>query len=151
LINAAIAATVFAVIAGSYRLSNIPPKRPQGVSANAVFWWAGHLGLPAPRHGRWLECWAEIDSAGSRCRVTEMNGKIEYDGLYLPNTDQPAIAQSNFKILIETTRDANLWIGMNDGNYAPLIFLQNGTILIPKDGYSEGLSKLDRWEQDQPK
>jgi hypothetical protein len=80
-----------------------------------------------------------------------MNGKVEYDGLYLPNTDQPAVAHSNFKILIETTRDANLWIQMDDHNSAPLVFLQNGTILIPKDAYSEGLSKLEQWEQTQPK
>jgi hypothetical protein len=80
-----------------------------------------------------------------------MNGKVEYDGLYLPNTDQPAVAQSNFKILIETTRDANLWMRMDGGNSAPLIFLQNGTVLIPKDSYSEGLSKLDRWQQAQSK
>ena len=80
-----------------------------------------------------------------------MNGKVEYDGPYLSNTDQPAMAQSDFKILIETTRDANLWIRMSDGESAPLVFLQNGTILIPKDGYSEGLSMLEHWEQTQPK
>ena len=80
-----------------------------------------------------------------------MNRKVEYDGPYLPNTDQPAKAQSDFKILIETTRDANLWIRMSDGESAPLVFLQNGTILIPKDGYSEGLSILEHWERTQPK
>lgn len=80
-----------------------------------------------------------------------MNGKVEFDGLYLANTNQPVIAQSGLKILIETTRDANLWIRMNDRISAPLVFLQNGTVLIPKDAYSEGLFKLEQWQQSQPK
>lgn len=132
LVSAAVAATVLAAIAGAYRWSNTPPKRPRGVSASAVFWWAGHVGLPAPRHGMWLECWVETAEAASRCRIIEMNGKVEFDGLYLANTNQPVIAQSGLKILIETTRDANLWIRMNDRISAPLVFSPKWNSPYPK-------------------
>jgi hypothetical protein len=81
-----------------------------------------------------------------------MDGSVEYDGVFLSNKDQPPPTwQSSSKILIETTRYANLWLRTNGGHSAPLIFLQNGMVLIPKDGYAEGLAKLEAWEQAQPK
>ena len=42
---------LFLVISGAYWWSNTPPGRPSDVSANGVFLWAGHLGLPAPKYG----------------------------------------------------------------------------------------------------
>ena len=80
-----------------------------------------------------------------------MDGSVEYDGVFLPNKHQLPSWQSGSKILIETTRYANLWLRTNGGQFAPLIFLQNGMVLIPKDGYAKGLAKLEAWEQAQPK
>ena len=77
-----------------------------------------------------------------------MDGKIEYEGIFRPDTGQAMIPQSSLKILSEeTSQHTNLWIALNEYHLAPLIFLQNGTVLIPNDAYREGLSKLEHFRQ----
>lgn len=149
LLGLGIAGIVVVAISGAYWWSNTPPKRPKGVSENAVFLWAGHLGLPAPRHGTWLECWADTANRSNRCRLTEMDGKFEYEGVFLADSGQPMVPQSDLKILSEATgQNINLWVRINGDRLVPLVFLQDRLVLIPKDAYSEGLAKLVQLHQE---
>jgi hypothetical protein len=75
-------------MAGAYWWATIPPKRPNGLPSDAVFLWAGHLGLPAPKHGTWIECWTDVANGVNKCKLTEMNGTPRYEGIFLADTAQ---------------------------------------------------------------
>jgi hypothetical protein len=142
IIVAMVGAAVLA-IAGLYWWANIPPKRPQSVSSDAVFLWAGHLGLPAAKHGTWIDCWADADNGVNRCRLTNMDGTLSYEGVFLANTGKTPLAASDLKILSEKTgQSVDLWVRVK-GQLVPLVFLRSGSVLIPKDAYQEGITKLD--------
>ncbi len=132
----------FLLVVGAYWWSNIPPRRPAGVSQSAVFLWTGHLGLPAAKHGTWLECWADTASGDNRCKLTEMNGKPSYQGIFLADNGMALVPQSNLHIDIDRTSNRTFWVRLNESGGAPLVFLQNGTVLVPKDAYSAGIAKL---------
>lgn len=139
------------VIVGAYWWANIPPKRPQNVSSDAVFLWAGHLGLPAAKHGTWIECWVDTDNGVNRCKLTNMDGTVAYEGIFVANTGKAPVVPYNLKILSEQTgQSVDLWVRIK-GQLIPLVFLKNGSVLIPKDAYQEGMAKLDHLHQVQGK
>lgn len=129
------------VIVGAYWWANVPPKRPDGMSANAVFLWAGHLGLPAPKHGTWIECWVDEANDVNKCRLYEMDGTPFYEGVFLADTGG-AVSKSNLQIESEITSNRSNWVNLGGLRGAPFVFLKNGVVLIPKDGYQEGAAKL---------
>lgn len=138
-------------IAGAYWWSNVPPKRPPGVSQSAVFLWAGHLGLPAAKHGTWIECWTDTTGGANKCKLTEMDGSVNYEGVFLPDTGKTPVPQSDLIIKSEqTSQSVDLWVRVGE-HFVPLVFLQNGTVLIPKDAHDEGLTKLNHLRQVQGK
>jgi hypothetical protein len=142
---------VVLAIAGAYWWSNIPPKRPPDVSADATFLWAGHLGLPAPRHGTWIECWTDAAGGVNKCRLTEMDGRIEYEGIFVADTGRNPVSALNLNILSEqTSQSVNLWVRADD-RLVPLVFLKDGTVLIPKDAYQDGMANLEHLRQEQGK
>lgn len=142
---------VAAGITGAYWWSNVPPKRPPDVSADAVFLWTGGLGLPAPKHGTWIECWTDAAEGVNKCRLTEMDGKITYEGVFLTNTGKNPVSESDLKIDTETTSNRTFWVRFDMLRGAPLVFLRNGIVLIPRDAYEEGMATLEHLRQEQAK
>jgi hypothetical protein len=138
-------------IAGAYWWANVPPTRPPGVSANAVFLWAGHLGLPAPKHGTWIECWTDAANGVNKCKLTEMNGTPGYEGTFLADTGKNPVPESDLKIESEPTSDVTDWVRLDGLRGAPLVFLKDGTVLIPKDAYQDGMAKLKHLRDEQGK
>jgi hypothetical protein len=97
-------------IVGAYWWANIPPKRPGGVSPDAVFLWTGHLGLPAPKHGTWLECWADVEIETNKCKLTAMDGTPEYEGVFVADNGMAVVPQSDLHIDTETTSNRTYWV-----------------------------------------
>lgn len=133
---------VLLIVGGAYWWANTPPRRPSNVSPNAVFLWAGHLGLPAPKHGTWIECWAE--ELNNRCRLTNMDGTRLYEGEFAPSEGKEPIPAIDLRIKAEPTSDTTHWVRLNGMRGAPLVFLENGNVLIPREAYAEGAAKLER-------
>ena len=80
-----------------------------------------------------------------------MNGRLNYEGIFLANTGKTLVPQSELKIESEqTSQSVDLWVRVEE-HFVPLVFLQNGTVLIPKDAYDEGLTKLKHLRQIQGK
>jgi hypothetical protein len=151
IVIAIIAGAVALAIVGAYWWANVPPSRPKGVSPEAVFLWAGHLGLPAAKHGTWLECWADLDDGVNKCKLTEMDGRLTYEGTFLANKGKNPVPSSDLRILSEqTSQSVDLWVRA-DGQLVPLVFLKNSIVLIPKDAYQEGMAKLEHLRQVQGK
>ena len=151
IIVAAVVGAAILALAGAYWWSNVPPKRPKDVPADAVFLWAGHLGLPAPKHGTWIKCWTDTAKGVNQCKLTEMDGRVTYEGVFLADTGKTPVQQSDLTILGEqTSQSVNLWV-RSQGQLVPLVFLKNGTVLIPKDAYQDGLTKLEQLRKQQSK
>jgi hypothetical protein len=118
------------------------PSRPRGVRADAVFLWAPAVGLPAPRRGDWLGCWQE--SGQILCQLNDIDGSLEYKGEFVSYDHKGPTAAKDLRFdSMKTRRDA-VWIGEA---LVPLVYLENGDILIPASKYEEGSRLLQRLEQ----
>lgn len=124
---------------GAFWWAGTIPRRPKAVAANATFLWAPHVGLPGPRRGAWLSC--SEDAGHNRCHLYDIDGQIEYEGEFALYGDKGSIPSDQLKIDAEKTGDKNVWIGTE---LVPLVFLQNGKVLIPATKYEEGVRLLQR-------
>jgi hypothetical protein len=104
-----------------------------------VFLWAPNVGLPAPRRGWWLSC-SENDGH-NRCKLTDVDGNTEYEGEFTPYDDKGPVPKDQLNIESEKTRDNKVWIG---SALVPLVFLQNGRVLLPASQYEESRRLLNQ-------
>jgi hypothetical protein len=136
---AATAAVLIIGVVGAYWWANTVPSRPKGVASNAVFLWAPYVGFPGPRRGWWLGC---SEQAGhTRCTLSGVDGKAEYEGEFVPYDRNAAISADQLRIDAIKTREHKVWIGEA---LVPLVYLDNGEVLIPASKYQEGTRLLDQ-------
>src|SRR3954471_1801267 len=136
---AAAAVLVLVGTIGAFWWAGTVPSRPKGVAADAEFLWAPHVGLFGPRRGWWLSCWE--DAAHNRCKLSDVDGNTEYEGEFIPYGDKSPVNADELKIDTEKTRDNKVWVG---SALVPLVFLQNGKVLIPASKYEEGARLLQQ-------
>ena len=133
---------------------SFPPKRPSNVPAEAVFAWGLGVGLPAPKRGYWVNCWFDSKQDVDQCRVSGVNGKLIFEGVFLAYQGQSPISESDLVIDPEATNrngeaeivevDANSQESSRSGfQVVPLVFLRNGNVLIPAKAYQAGKKRLD--------
>jgi hypothetical protein len=123
---------------GAFWWAGTVPSRPRGVAADAVFLWAPHVGLPAPKRGWWLACWE--DAGHNRCKLSWINGSTEYEGEFIPYGHQGPLAADQLKIDSTKTGEETVWVGVVP---VPLVYLENGEVLIPAGKYEEGVRLLE--------
>lgn len=116
----------------AYWWSNKIPSHPKGVSSNAVFLWAPYVGLPAPRRGSWMACWEE--SSHNRCRLSSVDGDTKYEGEFVPYGRKGVVPGDQLKIDPNKTRENSVWV---EDQLVPLVYLENGEILLPAGKYEE--------------
>jgi hypothetical protein len=123
---------------GAYWWSSTPPNRPKAVAPTAVFLWAPHVGLPAPRRGWWISC--RYDANHDYCRLSDIRGSTQYDGEFIAYHTKAAVPASELNIDPEKSTDHKVWVG---DTLVPLVYLKNGDILIPRESYDAGLRALE--------
>lgn len=136
---AAVVTVLVLVIVGTFWLARTVPSRPKGVATNAVFLWAPYVGLPAPRRGWWISC--REDAGRNRCTLSDIDGKTEYEGEFISSDGKDPVPTDQLKIDTEKTRDNKVWVG---SALVPLVYLQNGRILIPAAKYEDGMRLLEQ-------
>lgn len=123
------------------RLARTAPSRPNGVPADAVFLWAPAVGFPGglPRRGSWLAC---LDAEGhDQCALWTMDGVKKFDGQFVTYPELETLSEDQLKIDATKTADADsVWTG---AIHVPAIYLENGRILIPRDGLTDLKRRLD--------
>ncbi|HXU21773.1 MAG TPA: hypothetical protein VN788_14410 [Verrucomicrobiae bacterium] len=122
---------------GAFWWAGKVPRRPKQVAANAVFLWAPSVGLSAPKRGWWLSC--TEDAGQNRCTLSDIKGNTEYEGEFLSSNGKGPVPADQLKIDTRRTLDDKVWAG---SVLVPLVFLENGTILIPASKYQEGMHLL---------
>lgn len=142
---AATIALLAVVIIGAFWWARTVPSRPNGVAADAVFLWAPNVGLPAPRRGWWISC--EEDADRNRCTLSDINGKTEYEGEFLSSDGGGPLPSNQLKIDANKTQNNKVWVGRALGALVPLVYLENGKVLIPASKFEEGMRLLKQMRQ----
>ena len=136
---ATIVALLILGLVGAYWWAGTVPSRPKAVAPNAVFLWAPHVGFPGPRRGWWLSCG---ENAGhNHCKLSDVDGNTEYDGEFVQYGSKGSVPVDQLKIDSEKTREHKLWIG---SALVPLVYLDNGEVLIPASKYEDGVQLLEQ-------
>lgn len=128
-------------------LANRVPSRPKGVAQNAVFIWAPAVGFPGglPRRGWWLGC--REDAGHDRCRLSDIDGRTEYEGEFIRFGDRGAATCNELQLDSSKSGEEKVWVGDVP---VPLAYLKNGEVLIPASAYDEG-ARLLGGSKSQPK
>jgi hypothetical protein len=139
IISAILGLLVLGVV-GGYWWSNTTPTRPSTVPNGAVFLRAPATGAPGPPRGQWLACW---ESNGHiLCRLSSKDGSTEFEGEFIPYRGEVTVLADQLKInSSKTTKEKSIWSG---NTWVPLIFLDNGEVLIPVVKYEEGKRIIDQ-------
>lgn len=120
------------------------PKRPTNISASGIFIERGSVPFKLSTQGDWLDCWQDMRTDTDRCRLTDEKGNLKFEGIFLSYQTKAGVSESELKI--DATRTGNLWIGVTAASMSlPIVFLQNGTILLPQSDYEKAKKFVDFW------
>lgn len=83
-----------------------------------------------------------MENAGqNRCKLSDIHGRTEYEGEFISSDGKGPVSVDQLKINAEKTQDNKMWVG---DALVPLVFLQNGRVLIPAAKYDEGMRLLEQ-------
>ena len=142
-----LAFVVVAIIAVMWWGSRIP-KRPPDISLAGIFIERGRAAFKLSTHGDWLDCWQDSRTGTDRCKLTEEDGSVEFEDTFVPYDGPNPIPASELKIDSDKTGTLTFHVNPNDLAHdvaLPVIFLQNGQILLPQSRYQDGKEVVDYW------
>jgi hypothetical protein len=108
------------------------PERPASLPPNAIYIESGVVPFKLKSTpGRWLGCWYDANDQFDHCKVTNENGWLEFEDVFLPSEGQITVSQSD--LVLDIHRTGTLWTGSYEkGITVPVIYLTNGQILLPR-------------------
>jgi len=113
-----------------------PPKRPPNLSAGALFIEKFNVPFKVRETGEWLDSWFDERDRAARCKLTNMNGWLEFEDVFLPYPGQAPLSQAD--VVVDRRRTGGLWSGTYEkGTNYPIPYLTNGEILLPKSEYEK--------------
>ncbi len=94
LISGAVACLVAVGIAFLW-WSGRPPVRPANVLTNAIYIETGITAFKVgTTPGTWVGCWYDSKDEADHCRLTDENGKLKFEDIFLPYNGQTPISQT---------------------------------------------------------
>jgi hypothetical protein len=121
-----------------------PKKRPNNVSLNALHIEKVHVPFTFSEAGYWIDCWLDERENADRCKLTDLNGKIEFEDVFLPYEGQSPIPQSELIFDVRRVGGSWMWVGSSEIS-VPVIYLTNHQILLPRAAYQESKHAVDEW------
>jgi hypothetical protein len=116
------------------------PRRPLTVSSNALYVVPKNLQLRFRQAGYWLECWFDQHENVDRCKLTDENGIVSFEDVFLPRPGHTPLPQSELVFQRETGRS---WIQSCDKRInVPVIYLPYGQGLIPRSLYIQATQEV---------
>ena len=120
------------------------PKRPSNISASGIFIERGSVPFKLSMHGDWLDCWRDARIGADRCRLTDEKGVLKFEDTFLPYQAHALVPEVELEI--DPKKTGHLWIGVTTQNVSlPIIFMQNGEILLPQSEYQKAKKIVDFW------
>ena len=124
----AIGGLALLLAAASWVYFKVLPHRPSNVPKNAV-------PVSALWGYDWDYCWFDEKDNVSHCQIFNKNGDTLYNDVFLAYEGKEPSSADDLQIRHN-----------QDGGGEQWIYLQNGTILIPRSGYT-GIKKLLDWQK----
>ncbi len=119
-----------------------PPRRPSGLSPNALHFEPSNVPFTLHQTGYWLDCWLDEHADVDRCKLTDMKGNALFEDVFLPCEGQSPVPKSN--LVFDARRTGYTWTGSYEkGIKVPVVFLVGGQILLPKSAYEEAKKTVD--------
>ena len=111
------------------------PPRPHTVSSNALYVRPDNLPFRLRQPGYWLECWFDRNESVDRCKLTDENGTVSFEDVFLPCEGCTPLPQSDLVFKWETGRT---WTQSCDNRVnVPDIYVKYGLTLFPRSLYAE--------------
>ena len=119
------------------------PNRPTSLPANAVYLESGVVPFKLrSTPGTWVGCWYELADQADRCRLTDENGKIEYEDIFLPYDGRAPVPES--ALIFDSHLTGLQWTGSYEKRIrVPVIYLTNGRILLPRAIFEDAKRKVE--------
>lgn len=106
------------------------PRRPVTVSSNALYVVPNNLPLRFRQAGYWLECWLDQRENVDRCKLTDENGMVSFEDVFLPWPGHTPLPESELVFQRETGRT---WMQSCDKRLnVPLVYVKYGQTLHPR-------------------
>lgn len=116
------------------------PLRPHTVSSNALYIVPDNLPFRFRQPGYWLECWLDQHENVNRCKLTDENGVVSYEDVFLPWPGPTPLAQSELVIKPWT---GHAWIQSSDKKIdVPVVSVKYGQCLVPRTLYAEAMQEV---------
>ena len=96
---------------------------------------AGSL-FPRSQRGDWLNCWFDQEHELNRCRLSKLDGSLEYEGLFLPYEASGTVPKRNSRSDVATAGARVQWQHFGE-HFLPTIYLRDETTLLPAEAYGE--------------
>jgi hypothetical protein len=118
------------------------PERPPSLPANAIYIETGVVPFKIrSTPGTWVGCWYDPTDEADHCKLTDENGRLKFEDVFLPYEGQVPVPQ--VALVFDTHRTGSLWTGSYEkGIHCPVIYLTNGQILLPKGVFEEAKRKV---------
>ncbi len=117
------------------------PRRPGTVSSNALYVLPNNVPFALYRRGYWLECSFDQFENVDRCRLTDENGTISFEDVYLPCVGHTPLSQR--ELVFNPQQTGRVWTRSPDNRInAPVIHLENGQDLLPKSSYAQAKGEV---------
>ncbi|HKR84975.1 MAG TPA: hypothetical protein VJS37_12530, partial [Terriglobales bacterium] len=118
------------------------PERPSNLPKNAIYLETGVVPFKLKSTpGRWVGCWYDSSDQFDHCKVTNQNGWLEFEDVFLPNEGRAAVPESD--LIFDTNRTGRLWTGSYEEKItAPVIYLTSGQILLPRKVFDKAKHDL---------
>ena len=116
------------------------PRRPHTVSPNALYVVPNNLPLRFRQAGYWLECWFDQRENVDRCKLTDENGNVSFEDVFLPQSGHTPLPQSEL-VLKGWTGDT--WIQSCDKTVnVPVVYVKYGQSLVPQSLSTEAREEV---------
>jgi hypothetical protein len=117
------------------------PRRPRTVSSNALYVLPNNVPFTLHKTGYWLDCWFDEHANIDRCKLTDENGNGAFEDVFLPCVGQTPLPQR--ELVFNTLRTGSVWtLSPDKGINAPVVYLENGQLLLPQSLYAEAKSNV---------
>jgi hypothetical protein len=111
------------------------PRRPHTVSSNALYVLPNNVPFRLHKTGYWLECWFDQHENVDRCKLTDENGAVSFEDVFLQCEGCAPLTQSELVLNRET---GGTWIRSCDKRVnVPVVYVKYGETLLPRRLYAE--------------
>jgi len=117
------------------------PRRPHTVSPSALYVLPNNVPFRLHKTGYWLECWFDQHENVDRCKLSDENGNVAFEDVFLPCVGQTPIPQR--ELVLDAHWSGSTWTQSQDKRInVPVVYLKYRQILLSRTLYAEAKQEV---------